>query len=162
MSLTVKLAGVDDAAALAGLVREQDRHYGEGDPGETRALAAVMGWLRADGALGRYAIAYEAGSAVGFAGFAIIHPGHDLSGLLFLKDVFVSEPSRRGGIGAALIRFLAAFCVENGVGRIDFPTDLGNAAAQQFYRRLGAERLEEAGYHRLTGETLRRLATDQA
>lgn len=158
MTITVRIAGPADAADLAALVREQDRHYREGDPGEAATLSAVNRWLAADGALGRFAIAYSAGAPAGFSAFAIVHPGHHLSGLLFLKDLFVAEDFRGHGVGEAIIRFLCGFCVENGIGRIDFPTDLANGRAQAFYTRLGARRFNDAGYHRIDGEVLQRLA----
>lgn len=162
MTVTVRIAGIDDAEALATLLREQDRHYGADDPGAERTAAAVRKWLQADGALGRFAIAREAGAAAGFASFAIVHPGTDLSGLLFLKDLFVLPDRRSAGVGEKLMRFLALFCVENGIGRIDFPTDRDNQRAQGFYRRLGAASMEDAGYHRLTGDALRQLASGGA
>jgi len=160
--LTVRLAGPDDVSALAALIRQQDAHYCEGDPGADRAERAVRRWIAADGALGRFAIAYAGGVAAGFAAFAIVHPGEDLSGLVFMKDLFVTETDRGRGTGKAIMRFLSAFCVENGICRIDFPTDLTHAEAQTFYRWLGAKRLKQAGYHRLTGDALLALAIDKA
>jgi GNAT superfamily N-acetyltransferase len=158
LTITVRLAGPADAAELAALVREQDLHYHDGNPGKDATLSAVNRWLAADGALGRFAIAYDSGEPAGFSAFAIVHPGYHLTGLLFMKDLFVSEARRGHGVGEAIIRFLCGFCVENGIGRIDFPTDLANERAQAFYESLGARRFTGAGYHRIDGEMLERLA----
>lgn len=158
MTAIVRLAGPADAADLAALVREQDLHYRDEAPGEDATLTAVGKWLAAGGALGHFAVAFVGGKPAGFSAFAIVHPGHHLSGLLFMKDLFVSEAFRGDGVGGAIVRFLCRFCVENGIGRIDFPTDLANESAQAFYDRLGARRFDGAGYHRIDGETLARLA----
>jgi len=45
-----------------------------------------------------------------------------------------------------MMGFLAAFAVEQGLGRIDLATDIGNEGAQRLYDELGGTRRPEAGF----------------
>ncbi|MFY0100128.1 GNAT family N-acetyltransferase, partial [Acinetobacter baumannii] len=77
----------------------------------------------------QFALARHAGRPVGLAAFAVIHPGRRLKGLIFLKDLFVAPEARGLGTGEALMRFLARFAVDNGIGRIDLTAEPHNEGA---------------------------------
>lgn len=73
---------------------------------------------------------------------------------LYLEDLFV-EPAHRGaGIGAAMLRRLAALAVERGAGRFDWTVLDWNEGAQRFYRSMGAEVMSHWWTCRLEGEAL--------
>lgn len=101
---------------------------------------------------------YHAETAIGLAVFAVLHPGNDLSRMLFVKDLFVAKEARGRGAGTALMRFLAAYCVEHGIGRIDLEADADNSGARALYERLGAERRDQKIAYRFDAGTLARLA----
>ena len=94
----------------------------------------------------RYALAYQEGRPVGLACFAVLRPGFRLSGLLFVKELFVDSHARGQAVGAVLMRWLADHARTQGLTRIDLTTDGTNTGAQAFYERLGAERMNKVFY----------------
>lgn len=148
-----------DASDVAFVIRAMDAHYRPADVLSPAAdyVAMVASALREREGT-RFALARAAGGEpLGVACVAVIRPGRDLAGLLYLKDLFVVEKARGLGIGRRLMGFLARFAVENGIGRVDFTTDLSNEAAQRLYASLGA-REQQKIYYTLPGERLRDLA----
>jgi ribosomal protein S18 acetylase RimI-like enzyme len=79
---------------------------------------------------------------------------------MYLEDLFVDPRFRRRGIGKALLAHLAAQAVERGYGRIEWSVLDWNALAIGFYRKIGARPMDEWTVYRLTGDALRRLASN--
>ena len=77
---------------------------------------------------------------------------------LYLEDIYVSPEHRRQGLGAMLMRRVAAIAVERGCGRFEWAALDWNTDAHRFYEGLGAEMLSQWRLFRMTGEPLRRLA----
>ncbi|MEO8485555.1 MAG: GNAT family N-acetyltransferase [Betaproteobacteria bacterium] len=98
------------------------------------------------------------GEIVGFALFFqtfstfLARPG------LWLEDLYVRPEHRGKGVGAGLLRALAAIAVERRCGRFEWAVLDWNASAIGFYERLGATVLPDWRLARVTGETLERLA----
>ena len=106
----------------------------------------------------RFLVARTAdGRPVGLACVAIMRPGRDLKGLIYLKDLFVVAEARGHGIGSRLLQFLATFASENGIARIDFTTDHGNLEAQRLYVSLGAV-VQKKIYYSLPVQTMQHRA----
>jgi len=103
-------------------------------------------------------IAEADGEAAGFAVF--FHTFSTFVGRrgLYLEDLFVRPAYRGRGIGAQLMRHLAALAVERGCGRFEWTVLDWNAPALAFYRRLGAAPQPGWTVQRLEGEALRALA----
>ncbi len=81
---------------------------------------------------------------------------------LYLEDLFVQPRFRGRGYGRALLERLAAVAVDRGCPRFEWAVLDWNEPALGFYRRLGARALEDWVVHRVTGDTLRRLAAGEA
>ncbi len=160
MSLAVRWARESDAADLALLLDEMQEHYRQPPLAEGAALAAATRWLAAEGPESRhFALAFDAdGSVAGMASVAIAHPGDELSRLLFLKDLFVAPEMRGRGVGRTLMAFLARFCRDEGIGRIDLTTEKWNDRALGLYQALGAERQDQKVFLRFDREALAKLA----
>jgi GNAT superfamily N-acetyltransferase len=144
--IVVRPATLEDVADVAALVRALDLHYAGPDVAQPLAptLAMVERSMReAEGT--RYALAFQDGRAVGLACFAVLRPGFKLTGLLFVKELFVESHARGRAVGLALMRWLAEHARSLGLTRIDLTTD-GNTGAQAFYERLGAERMDKIFY----------------
>jgi len=77
---------------------------------------------------------------------------------LYLEDLFVRPAARGNGIGRALVEYLARLTVERGWGRFEWRVLDWNEPSIAFYRKLGAEPLEDWTVFRVTGAALRALA----
>ena len=103
-------------------------------------------------------IAEEDGAPAGFALFF-----HSFSTFLgepgiYLEDLFVREPMRGRGIGKALLARLARIARERGCGRVEWAVLDWNEPSIGFYKKLGAEPLDDWTVFRVTGAALRALA----
>jgi GNAT superfamily N-acetyltransferase len=146
---TTRLAGPEDAAAVAALLHALDAHYLGEDraPPIEAALAMVQRTLAAKEGT-RFALAFAGGRPVGIACFALVRPGHRLGGLIYLKDLFVEASARGHGVGAGLMRWLAAYARVQGVARIDLTTERDNPGSQALYERLGGRRMDTKIFYR--------------
>lgn len=80
---------------------------------------------------------------------------------LYLEDLFVLPDWRGRGIGSTLLRHLARIAVERGCGRMEWSVLNWNEPAIWFYRKLGAQPMDEWTVYRLTGSDLARLANGE-
>ena len=96
------------------------------------------------------------GYAIFFTTFSsfVCRPGH------FLEDLFVDADVRGLGIGKALLAYLAKLTKERGYSRLEWAVLDWNQPSIEFYRKLGAEALDEWTAYRLTGSALDMLARD--
>ena len=102
-------------------------------------------------------LAYVDDQAVGFALYFETYSTFRGRRGIFLEDLFV-EPSHRGsGIGRRLLAAVAQAARERD-GWMQWLVLDWNAPAVEFYRRLGAAKVEEWNSYRLEGEALARLA----
>jgi GNAT superfamily N-acetyltransferase len=159
--IDIRLATPEDHGDIALVNQAMDRHYNPHlEPNSVEEVTNLLARIERDRRFGtQFALARHDGRPVGFAAFAVIHPGRRLAGLVFLKDLFVAPEARSLGAGEALMRFLARFCRDNGIGRIDLTAEPHNAGAMRFYERLGMA-VRPAVFYRLDGEGLAKLAED--
>jgi GNAT superfamily N-acetyltransferase len=94
-----------------------------------------------------------AGFAVFFANYSTFlgRPG------LYLEDLFVRPEARGNGIGRALLEYLARLTVDRGWGRLEWRVLDWNEPSIAFYKKLGAEPLDDRTVFRVTGSALLRL-----
>jgi len=103
-------------------------------------------------------IAYDGAEPAGFALFFQSYSTFLAKPGLYLEDLFVRPSARGKGIGRRLLTHLARLAVERSYGRLEWRVLDWNEPAIRFYRRLGAEPLNEWREFRLTGDALRALA----
>jgi GNAT superfamily N-acetyltransferase len=94
------------------------------------------------------------GFAVFFANYStfLARPG------VYLEDLFVRPDARGFGLGRELLEYLARLTVERGWGRLEWRVLDWNAPSIAFYKKLGAEPLDEWTIFRVTGKALQNLA----
>jgi GNAT superfamily N-acetyltransferase len=63
-----------------------------------------------------------------------------------ILDIFVTESSRRLGIGAKLMKKVASLCDQNDIKDIYFAVWDKNKKATKFYKKLGAELIEDMSF----------------
>ena len=77
---------------------------------------------------------------------------------LYLEDLYVVPKWRGKGIGRRLFARLAAIAMERRCGRLEWWVLHWNEPALEFYKRLGAQSMNDWTVQRLNGEALARLA----
>jgi ribosomal protein S18 acetylase RimI-like enzyme len=160
MSGTIHFATLEDAAVVARLVQDMDRYYRPGEVLRSEAdyLQTIEETIKSQEGT-RFVIAQDGNKrGIGLACVAILRPGRDLRGLLYLKDLYVAEGARGLGVGTRMMRFLAAFASQHGIGRMDFTTDSDNIPAQRLYATLGGI-VKEKVYYTIPSEVLQTLAS---
>jgi GNAT superfamily N-acetyltransferase len=80
---------------------------------------------------------------------------------LYLEDLFVKPEWRGRGIGKRLLVELAGIALERSCGRFEWSVLDWNTPAIGFYRKLGALPMDDWTVFRVTGEALRRLASER-
>jgi GNAT superfamily N-acetyltransferase len=78
---------------------------------------------------------------------------------LYIEDLFVNESYRRRGFGRALLLYVARLAHERQCGRLEWSVLDWNEPAIEFYKKLGALPMSDWTVYRVTGDSLRRLAS---
>ena len=103
-------------------------------------------------------IAEHDGAPVGFALFFHTYSTWRGRQGIWLEDLWVDPDARRHGVGRALVVEVARIARARGCGRLEWSVLNWNELALGFYRKLGAEPLDEWTVHRLTGPKLEAVA----
>ena len=157
MSLSIRAAAPADKALILALVRElaeYEKLTHEVDASE-QGIAAVL-FSREPRVF--CDIAEWDGAPVGFTTWFLNFSSFRGRHGLFLEDVFVRPQFRRRGIGRALLRHLAARCVEKGYARFEWAVLDWNTPAISFYRSLGADVMSDWRVCRLSDDALKNFA----
>jgi GNAT superfamily N-acetyltransferase len=136
--------------ALAEYEREPDAVVG--------TPAMLRRWLFGEKPAAEAVIAEVDGSPAGFAIFHGTFSTWECTPGIWLEDLFVLPEQRRHGVGQLLLAHVARVAVERGYTRLGWAALDWNEMALGFYRKLGADVLDEWKMHRLSGETLRAVA----
>ncbi|MSP05204.1 MAG: GNAT family N-acetyltransferase [Acetobacteraceae bacterium] len=109
-------------------------------------------------AIARAALAWVDGAAVGVGLWFFTLSTFAGRRRLFVEDVFV-EPAQRGkGIGLALFRHMAGVALDEGCIGMEWRVLNWNQPAIDFYRRIGAQSVNDWTTQKLEGEALVALA----
>lgn len=99
------------------------------------------------------------------AGFALFF--HNFSTFLgrpgiYLEDLYVKPESRGAGAGKALLKHIARIARGRGCGRFEWSVLDWNEPAIGFYRKIGAEPMDDWTVYRVTGAALDDLAAGES
>ena len=78
---------------------------------------------------------------------------------IYLEDLFVLPEYRGKGYGKKLLIHIAKIAVDRGYGRFEWSVLDWNTPAIEFYQSIGAAPMDEWTVQRMTGETLKKLAS---
>jgi GNAT superfamily N-acetyltransferase len=155
---TLRFGGPDDVELILDLIRElaayeKLSHEVSANPDLLRLS------LFGERQVAEVVIVEVADQAAGFALFF-----HSFSTFLgrpgiYLEDLFIKPAYRGRSLGLAVMTFLARLARERGCGRLEWSVLDWNASAIGFYRRLGAQCMDEWTGYRLTGSELDTLAS---
>jgi len=102
-------------------------------------------------------IAERAGHPVGFVLYTFNYSVWTTAPGIFVEDIWVIPPERRGGVARGLMRALARECRAQGYRRIDLNV-LDWNPARGFYEKLGFKWIRNWLPYRLSGDALEKLA----
>ena len=129
----VRLAGVEEADEVAGLLHDFNREFDTPSPGVAVLAERLRGLLA-----GEVTVALLAGApAVGVA-LVTLRPNVWYDGPVALLDELYVRPDLRGkGIGSSIIEALLALARDRGVDLVEINVDESDVDAQRFYDRHG-------------------------
>jgi GNAT superfamily N-acetyltransferase len=157
MTITIRPATANDTATIMRFVRELAEF--EREPDAVTSTEAIMheGLFGAQPAA-EAVIADDDGASVGMAVF--FHNFSTWTGRrgLWLEDLYVTPAARGSGAGRALLGHLAGLAIDRGCARFEWWVLDWNARAIEFYRKVGAEAMDEWTTQRVSGDALLRLA----
>ncbi len=157
--LTIRAATQGDIGPLTAIMEECMQHYFGTGAGGAEAAQALLG---AGARSVETVIAFVGGEAVGFATFAVVYPGPEGRGTLYMKDLFVSGNARSRNLGRRLLTHLGGIAAARGCIRFDWTAETSNPRALAFYDRIGAARVAEKVYFRLEGARLQAFIAEGA
>lgn len=147
------------AEAIAALAEEMDRFYGATDVEPLEIRLRQINEAIFSGQPSAYALlAWHGDQLVGFAAYSFLWPAVGLTRSLFLKELYVVEAARRGGVGKQLMRALFNIAAKHDCSRVEWQTETTNAVARAFYSRIGGRESEGKVFFRLESEALRQAA----
>lgn len=79
---------------------------------------------------------------------------------IYLEDLYVDPAHRGKGLGLALLKELASICSERGYERLQWWVLDWNEPSIEFYKSLGAVPMDEWTVYRVSGDALKKLATN--
>src|SRR5215472_19247775 len=122
-----------DVDAIASLLAEMDRFYGTAsvEPADDR-VPVIRDAIFATPPAANVLLAWKGAALVGLAAYSFLWPAVGVTRSLYLKELFVAEPSRREGVGHLLMRELCAVATATGCSRVEWTADADNPIAQRF------------------------------
>lgn len=153
--LEIRPAAEADAELIFGLILELAEYekLAHKVAGDAETLRRSLFEQRAAEAL----VLELEGEPVGYAIFFTTFSTFECRSGVWLEDVYVKPEHRRGGIGRAVMEHLAALALERGHIRFEWCALDWNEPALEFYKGLGATRLEDWRMLRLEREEMREL-----
>jgi len=79
---------------------------------------------------------------------------------IYLEDLYVKPEYRGYGYGKSILKKLAQIAVERGCGRLEWWCLDWNKPSIDFYLSLGADQMSDWTVYRITGDTLKNLASE--
>lgn len=159
--IEIRSATPSDVATVLRFVRELAEYERQPDAvvaTEPMLTKALFG----DHPAAEAVIAEGDGGPIGFALF--FHNFSTWTGRrgLYLEDLYVTPEARGSGAGRALLAHLAGVALDRGCARFEWSVLDWNEPAIAFYRKIGAEPMDEWTIQRVTGDALRALAGREA
>ena len=137
--MQIEFAGSADLDAMAGLLGELFTLESDFAADRAKQLAALH-WILDHPAHGRLFVLRDDGRVVGMANALISVSTAEGGPVLILEDVILAASHRGGGHGRQLVEHVLAWAKNEGMPRVTLLADRDNAAALDFYERLGFEK----------------------
>lgn len=155
--VAIRPAKVDDVSLILAFIRElaeYERLLGTVDATEDCLRRTLFGERPEAEVL----IGELQGEPVGFALFFSNYSTFKGRSGVYLEDLFVRPHARGTGVGKALLREVAKIAVARGCVRLEWAVLDWNVPAIEFYKRIGAQPLDEWTVYRISREGIAKLA----
>ena len=151
----------DQLESVVDLLYDMSAHYNGSNASDRESVKhnLVHNILGKDSGV-RLIVASDAGRAIGLACISLLYPAPKERGQLFMKEIYVVSGRRDGGVGRAIMRFVAQYAIEKSCTRFDWTVDDTNPKAIEFYRALGATHVKGKVYFRFSEAQLLEFATN--
>ncbi|NBM16753.1 GNAT family N-acetyltransferase [Streptomyces sp. GC420] len=150
----IRSATVDDVPVIHSMIcelAEYEKARHEVRATEKQLRESLFG---PDPAVFAYVAETEDGTPAGFVLWFLTYSTWRGTHGIHMEDLYVRPEFRGGGYGKALLTELARVCVERGYERLEWVVLDWNQPAIDFYRALGAERVDAWETFRLTDRAL--------
>ncbi|HAA28694.1 MAG TPA: GNAT family N-acetyltransferase [Cyanobacteria bacterium UBA8553] len=165
LSIHIRLANVEDIELILSFISQKAEFDRCLNVFDTNALEATTDKLRqtlfCNPPLAHLLFAEVDGIAVGFALFFYTYSSFLAQPNIWLGDLFVQPQMRSKGIGTALLAHLAQIAQEKNCGRLEWTVATNNTRGITFYKKLGAQILENTRLCRVDKTSITRLADKQ-
>jgi len=136
MNVRIEFATADDLPQLADLLGELFTLENDFKPEREKQLRGLR-LILDNPALGRLFVLRDGERVLGMANALITISTAEGARVLLLEDVIVRRELRGNGLGRKLLEHVFAWAAAQGITRVTLLADKGNAAALDFYRKLG-------------------------
>jgi len=155
----IRTAEPADVPVLLELVRELAEYEREPDAVEATEELLTAALFGPDAVASCHVAVDGTGAVVGMALWYVTFSTWKGRPGMWLEDLYVRPSARGQGLATALLRALAAVCVERGWPRFEWWVLDWNESAHAFYRSVGARPEDEWTTWRLDGDALQALGS---
>ena len=159
-TLSIREANPDDVLLIASLIRELAVYEKLADVCQVTE-SVLSGHLFGPNPRAEVMVVEWANQPVGFALYFFTFSTFACAPSLYLEDVFIRPAYRRRGAGQAVMHALARRAVEAGCARFEWAVLDWNRPAIDFYRKFGADVMDDWRLCRLSGNALESLARSE-
>jgi GNAT superfamily N-acetyltransferase len=153
----IRTAEPADVPVLLELIRELAAYEREPDAVEATEDLLSAALFGPDAVASCHVAVDGSGAVVGMALWYVTFSTWKGRPGMWLEDLYVRPSARGQGLATALLRALAAVCVERGWPRFEWWVLDWNESAHAFYRSIGARPEDAWTVWRVDGEELQRL-----
>jgi len=136
MSIEINFASADELPQLADLLDELFTLENDFKPEREKQLRGLR-LILDNPALGRLFVLRDGERVLGMANVLITVSTAEGARVLLLEDVIVRREQRGNGLGRKLLEHVFNWAAAQGITRVTLLADKKNAAALDFYRKLG-------------------------
>ena len=150
MNIEIDFATADELPQLADLLAELFTLESDFQPDREKQLRGLRLILE-NPAMGRLFVLRDGERVLGMANALITVSTAEGARVLLLEDVIVRAEQRGNGLGKRLVEHVLDWAGSQGLKRVTLLADRENAAALDFYRRLGFDDSRMRVMRKLTG-----------
>ena len=155
----IRYAVTEDAPRILQLIKDLAEY--ERAPLEAKAtLEQIEETIFADKPTAFCHVAEEDGVVVGISIWFLNYSTWLGKPGIYLEDLYIDPAYRGKGYGLALLKELGKICVERDYERLQWWVLDWNEPSIEFYKSLGAVPMDEWTVYRVSGDALKKLATN--